>query len=134
MVSPPPVRSLLALLVALVAPAACGSPPDTEARPELEELYGFLYDEAEDLFGRDLRESDDEADRLARDRLVSAANSLADEAAENPRPSYEIDLPHLNVPEETPGWDTPLDFEITVTAEELAELGVPGVSGVSGVP
>lgn len=116
---------MLVAAALLVLPVACGSPPDLEPRPELEDLYEFLYDEAETRFGRDLRTSETEADELARMRLVNAANSLADEAAASARSQYEIHLPQLNIPEEPPGPDTPLDFELTLTAEELSELGVP---------
>lgn len=117
-------RLLVAGTAILGLLGACERGPDTTGRPELEPLYEFLYEEAEAQFGRDLRASSAEADRLARDRLVNAANSLADEAASNPQPTYQIELPHLNVPEEPPDWDTPVDFRVTVTAEQLVELGV----------
>lgn len=131
-------RRLVAWIGVLMIGAACFNPdhepPDTTPRPELSELYEFLFNEAEVQFGRDIRADSDEWNSLARQRLINEANTLADEVAAEPVESYEIDLPFLNMPDpdEPTDWEVPTGFEVTLTAEQLVEFGVMEKDGPEG--
>ena len=98
--------------------------PDTARRQELERFYDHLFDEAAGQIGHDLRVGNDELDALGRDRIINAANGLADESAATPKSSYEIELTYLWVVNEGPiAEQGPRHFKLEIDHGRLVELG-----------
>lgn len=95
-------------------------------RDELAPFYEWLFAQVEQQTGHDLRVNHYPQDsepyiqtKLAKDRLVDAANRLVDRHCENCQPYYTIELPYLILTT-----DKPTHFRIQIDSQLLTELGI----------